>query len=49
MENTKYQYITLKVQTKSEYKKAEKLLSEGWTILNFLPFSDIFQFVKISE
>lgn len=49
MENTKYQYITMKVQTKAEYKKAEKLLLEGWVVLNFLPFSDIFQFCKISE
>jgi hypothetical protein len=49
MENTKYKYMTMKVQTKSEYKKAEKLLLEGWVVLNFLPFSDLVQFCKISE
>ena len=49
MENTKYQYITLKVETKEEYKQAKKLLLDGWVILNFLPFSDLVQFCKISE
>jgi hypothetical protein len=49
MENTKYQYKTLKVQTKQEYKEAQKLILAGWVVLNFLPFSDIVQFCKISE
>jgi hypothetical protein len=49
MENTKYQYKTLKVQTKQEYKEAQKLLLSGWVVLNFLPFSDLVQFCKISE
>lgn len=49
MENTKYQYITMKVQTKSEYKKAEKLISLGWVALNILCNGSVIQFCKISE
>jgi hypothetical protein len=49
MENTKYQYITIRVATESEYSKAQKLILEGWVVLNFLPFSDLVQFCKISE
>jgi len=46
MENTKYQYKTLKVETEQEYKEAQKLLLSGWVALNFLPFSNMVQFCK---
>jgi len=49
MENTKYQYITLKVETKQEYKEAEKLISLGWVALNILNNGSIIQFCKIAE
>ena len=49
MENTKYQYLTLKVETEQEYKEAEKLLSLGWVALNILCNGSVIQFVKISE
>jgi hypothetical protein len=49
MENTKYQYITLKVETKKEYKEAEKLLLNGWVALNILCNGSVIQFCKISE
>jgi len=46
MENTKYQYKTLKVETEQQYKEAQKLLLSGWVVLNFLPFSNLVQFCK---
>jgi fido (protein-threonine AMPylation protein) len=49
MENTKYQYKTLKVTTKQEYKKAEKLLKSGWIFLNVLCDGEVIQFCKISK
>jgi hypothetical protein len=49
MENTKYQYITLKVETKQEYKEAKKLLLNGWVALNILCNGTIVQFCKIAE
>jgi Tfp pilus assembly major pilin PilA len=49
MENTKYQYITLKVETKQEYKEAKKLLLSGWVALNILCNGSVVQFCKISE
>ena len=49
MENTKYQYITLKVETKEENIEAKKLLMSGWIPLNFINNGTIIQFVKISE
>jgi len=49
MENTKYQYITLKVETKEEYKEAKKLISLGWVALNILCNGSVVQFCKISE
>jgi len=49
MENRKYQYITLKVETKQEYKEAKKLISLGWFALNILCNGSVIQFCKISE
>ena len=49
MENTKYQYITLRVETEEEYKEAEKLLLEGWIVLNLFFNGGVVQFCKISE
>ena len=49
MENTKYQYYTMRVETKEEYKKAKKLLLDGWVALNILNNGTIVQFCKISE
>ena len=49
MENTKYKYITLKVETKEEYKEATKLINLGWVALNFFNNGTIIQFCKISE
>jgi hypothetical protein len=49
MENRKYKYITLKVETKQEYKEAKKLLLDGWVALNILNNGTIVQFCKISE
>jgi hypothetical protein len=49
MENTKYQYKTLKVETEQEYKEAEKLISLGWVALNILCNGSVVQFCKISE
>ena len=49
MENKKYEYYTMKVETEEEYKEAQKLILAGWVVLNFLPFSDLVQFCKISE
>lgn len=46
MENTKYQYKTLKVTTEQEYKKAEKLVSTGWVAFNILCNGDVIQFIK---
>jgi hypothetical protein len=47
MENTKYQYITLKVETKEENTEAKKLLSLGWVPLinqkGFITFFNIAQ------
>lgn len=49
MENTKYEYHTMKVETKQEYKEAKKLISLGWVALNFFNNGTIVQFCKISE
>jgi hypothetical protein len=49
MENTKYQYKTLKVETEQEYKEAEKLLLLGWVALNILCNGSVIQFCKIAE
>jgi predicted NodU family carbamoyl transferase len=49
MENTKYQYKTLKVTTEQEYKKAEKLILSGWVALNVLCNGEVIQFCKASK
>lgn len=49
MENTKYEYHTMKVETEEQYQEAQKLLLMGWYVLNFLPFNNLVQFCKISE
>jgi len=49
MENKKYEYYTMKVETEEEYKEAQKLLLSGWSVLNFYQFTKMIQFVKISE
>jgi len=49
MENTKYQYKTLKVETSYQYNEAQKLILSGWVVLNFLPFSNLVQFCKKVE
>ena len=46
MENTKYQYYTMRVETKQEYKKAKKLLLDGWVALNILNNGTIVQYYK---
>ena len=48
MENKKYEYYTMKVETEEEYKEAQKLLLSGWSVLNFYQFTKMIQFVKIS-
>jgi hypothetical protein len=49
MENTKYKYHTMRVETKQEYKEAKKLLLDGWVALNILCNGSIIQFCKIAE
>lgn len=46
MENKKYQYITLKVETKAEYKEAKKLIKNGWVALNIIGIGWAVQFCK---
>lgn len=48
MENTKNKYFNMKVETKQEYKKAQKLINSGWVAIGVIGIGWNVQFCKIS-
>ena len=48
MENTKYQYLTLTIETKEQEQQEKELLLNGWIPFNVIGLYTI-QFYKISE